>query len=58
MTEAFANFWNLFDTSATTTPPHKRRPGPVLIGDILTARGQQPELLIRWRADQDAADRD
>ncbi|MDJ0629777.1 MAG: hypothetical protein QNJ44_16075 [Rhodobacter sp.] len=54
MLTAFAEFWTWPDTVETTSAPQpKPRPQPVLIGDILTTRGGEPELLRRWREDSD-----
>lgn len=45
-------------TAKTTAPdPPPRRSGPLLMGDILAARGGEPEFLRLWRRDQ-KADRD
>ncbi|MDF0603483.1 hypothetical protein P1J78_22385 [Psychromarinibacter sp. C21-152] len=42
-------------TTAAPRPP--RRTAPLLMGDILAARGGEPEFLIQWRAARDAADK-
>ncbi len=57
MSAALASIWTLFDAPvAKSAPPPRRRSGPVLMGDILVVRGDEPELLIRWREDRDRLD--
>ena len=53
MIAGFANVWTLWSPPATTAPKPQRRHAPVLMGDILTSRGDVPDLLLRWREDRD-----
>jgi hypothetical protein len=53
MIATLANVWTwVCHTDTAPAPRPKRRGGPVLIGDIMMARGDQPELLIRWTEDK------
>ena len=57
MIAGFADFWLRPDAPDTTTAPNPpRRTEPLLMGDILTARCGEPDFLIRWRQERDAAD--
>lgn len=59
MIAAFADLWAWPDKASETTAPDSRKPkAPVFIGDILTARSETPEFLIRWREAKSIADRD
>jgi len=59
MIAAIADLWTWPDKARETTAPDPRKPmAPVFIGDILTARSETPELLIRWREDKSNADKD
>lgn len=59
MIAALSTFWPLPRTTRTATAPApKPCAQPLLLGDILTARGGEPEFLIRWREDCDALDQD
>ncbi len=40
--------WNAIENANTARPGTKRRP-PLLMGDIVAARGGVPEFLIQWR---------
>lgn len=42
------------ETRTTPAPDPLPRSGPLLMGDILTTRGGEPELLLRWREDRAA----
>jgi hypothetical protein len=56
MIAALADFWPW--PGAVSTPAPRPRTQPLLLGDILTARGGEPDFLIRWREDSDALGRD
>jgi hypothetical protein len=57
MIAAFADFWVRADApDSATAPKPPRRSEPLLMGDILTARGGEPDFLIRWRRDRAATD--
>ena len=59
MIAAFADLWTWPDKARKITAPNPRKPmAPVFIGDILMARSETPELLIRWRKDKSIADKD
>jgi len=59
MIAALSTVWMWFDPTDTAPAPRPgRRTSPVLIGDILMARGDQPEFLIRWKEDQQASSDD
>ena len=50
MIAVLSNFWAGITISVPTTAPKPpRRTEPVFIGDILLARGGEPELLRKWR---------
>ena len=54
MIAVLADFWPV----SATAPAPKPRTQPLLMGDILTARGGEPEFLIRWREDRSAIEKD
>ncbi len=58
MFAGIADFWSFLEAPAANKPAPPRRHAPVLMTDILVSRGDQPELLIRWREDRDALDHD
>lgn len=60
MSDVTANLWTGPTAAAETTrpAPAPRRTQPLLMGDILTARNEVPELLLRWRAEERARDAD
>ncbi len=59
MFAAFADFWTGWDgPEVASAPEPKRVPAPLLIGDVVTSRGGEPEFLIQWRAAEAAMKRD
>ncbi len=59
MIASLSDIWMSLDRTDTAPAPRpKRRTSPVLIGDILTARGDRPEFLTRWKDDQQALNDD
>ncbi len=54
MIAVLSNFWaGITIPLPTTAPKPPRRTDPVFIGDILHARGTEPEFLRRWREEAD-----
>ncbi len=58
MIAVLSNLWSGITIPVPTTAPKPpRKTEPVFIGDILHARGGEPELLRKWReeAERDGA---